>query len=710
MHLRYHRWVIAALCLCLSPYAVASDTSHPACQPSVEIEAALGQFSFKTADWARNEGNWDEYERELDAVVERHPSNVHLQRRYQDLHRPGLEDLIERYRQQAADTPGDPAALYLYGRILGILERKEAEAPLLEALRVDPLYPWAHLGLARFYEVSFPDPNKAQSHIAAFIEQCPTSPIVIGRLREISNPEVARKVAASLRSVFVAAEDPGLIPQLQAVWTAEFKALPPDEHSAVRERIGRDLVLLRKQKTQQDERALEALLQGYVLVGDEEGVTWAIETMARSFPHNRSARRVAMQRFNERHHAPEDGDTSPESQEYYREFSVATLRWSELWPDDPEVWLARFDALAGTTDVQPEELLAAIDTLLEIIARRPDFQTEPLVPFQIASVLVRKEMALDRVPVLVEQGLQQLEARKPQIMGEGPEVALYISQIEQMVGIQGWMGREALFDAYMKQGRLDEARATIAEMERLLPHESPPGPGESDDHESRHLRASWSSRRAALAQAEGQIVDALLYYHAALTLDPLAPDSPRDAAGELWQELGAGEEALRSWSMAGAALELPFGEPKVLELPDFELQDLDGRTWSLSDLRGKAVLINVWAAWCGPCLVELPWLQKLHDRTRDRPDLVVLTLNVDENPGVVEPIMRRNGYDFPVVFAFQYMFDLWGPRWAIPCTWIVDPQGTVRREQSGFGASDERWLADVMHAMEQVAQGDQGAP
>jgi thiol-disulfide isomerase/thioredoxin len=266
------------------------------------------------------------------------------------------------------------------------------------------------------------------------------------------------------------------------------------------------------------------------------------------------------------------------------------------------------------------------------------------------------------------------------------------------------MGREALFDAYMKQARLDEARATLAEMERLLPHDSAQGLGESAEHESRHLTASWSSRRAALAQAEGQTVDALLYYHAALTLDPMAPDSPRDAAAELWQELGAGEKALRSWSTAGTEPKLPFGEPKVLELPDFELQDLDGRTWSLSELRGKAVLINVWAAWCGPCLFELPWLQKLHDRVRDRPDLVVLSLNVDQNPGVVEPIMRRNGYDFPVVFAFQYMFDLWGPQWAIPCTWIVDPQGTVRREQSGFGASDERWLADVMHAMEQVAQ------
>jgi hypothetical protein len=82
--------------------------------------------------------------------------------------------------------------------------------------------------------------------------------------------------------------------------------------------------------------------------------------------------------------------------------------------------------------------------------------------------------------------------------------------------------------------------------------------------------------------------------------------------------------------------------------------------------------------------------------------MVVLTLNVDENPGVVEPMMRDNGYDFPVVFAFDYMLDLWGYRWEIPCTWIMDAQGTVRRELTGFGGGDAEWLDRVVQEMAQV--------
>jgi hypothetical protein len=89
---------------------------------------------------------------------------------------------------------------------------------------------------------------------------------------------------------------------------------------------------------------------------------------------------------------------------------------------------------------------------------------------------------------------------------------------------------------------------------------------------------------------------------------------------------------------------------------------------------------------------------------QDVPGMVLLTLNVDENPGVVEPIMRRNGYDFPVVFAYDYMLDLWGYEWAIPTTYIVDPQGMVRRELPSFDIGDEQGPDKVLQAMKQVAR------
>jgi hypothetical protein len=212
-----------------------------------------------------------------------------------------------------------------------------------------------------------------------------------------------------------------------------------------------------------------------------------------------------MQQFHERHHDPGFGEDSPESQAYHHALAAATKRWCKMWPDDPEVWQARFLALSEMEDLSTDELLDTADTLLEKAARRPDFQTEPLVPFQIARVLVEREVALDRVPRLIEQGMQQLEAGKPHIEGTGPEAALIVSQIDQMLAYQGWVGREALFDAYLKQELLDAARATLAEMEPLLPKEPPASDGDWGGHQFLHLRASWLARSAALARAEARV-------------------------------------------------------------------------------------------------------------------------------------------------------------------------------------------------------------
>lgn len=699
MRLRHHRWVVMTLGLCLAPFVSASDASNPACEPSAQTQAIIAQFSIAAGERARASGDWEGFEQAFESQVASHPSDVYLQRHWQDLHRQELDGLVERYRLRASESPEDPMSLYLYGRILGVLGRLDAEAPLLAALEADPQYPWAHLGLGRFYEVSRPDPEKAQSHIAAFIDQCPTSPVSLGRLRNISDPELARHVAASVRSAFVEKEDPTKIQYLMAVWAAEFKAIPPAQHAEVRERIARDLEILRKPEFQQDPRALQALLQGYALVGDDEKLTQTIADIARLSPYDPSARRAAMQLFHERHPDPGYGEDSPESREYHRELAAATKRWCEMWPDDPEVWQSRFQALSELQGLPADELIDAADTLLAKAAKRPDFRAEPLVPFQVARVFVDRDIELDRIPGLVEQGLQQLEAGRPRIAGTGPESAMIVTEIDQMLAYQGWGGREALFDAYLKQGRLDDARATLAKMEELLPQVSDVGVGEWGGHQFRHLSASWLVRSAALARVEERTADALLYYSAALTFEPVSPVVDRDAFDELWRELGGTEQAVQAWSGIGGKLDVPLGEPKELELPEFEFQDIAGKTWRLSDLRGKVVLLNVWASWCPPCLDELPWLQKLHDRLQDNPNLVVLTFNVDENPGVVEPMMSKNGYDFPVVFAFDYMLELWGHQWAIPCTWIVDPRGTARLEISGFGGDKDGWLDKVVRAM-----------
>lgn len=84
--------------------------------------------------------------------------------------------------------------------------------------------------------------------------------------------------------------------------------------------------------------------------------------------------------------------------------------------------------------------------------------------------------------------------------------------------------------------------------------------------------------------------------------------------------------------------------------PDFELKALTGETIKLSDLRGQAVLINLWATWCPPCREEMPTLEKMYKEYKDQ-GLVILGVNMtyQDDPEAVLPFVQKYGLTFPIL-------------------------------------------------------------
>jgi thiol-disulfide isomerase/thioredoxin len=146
-------------------------------------------------------------------------------------------------------------------------------------------------------------------------------------------------------------------------------------------------------------------------------------------------------------------------------------------------------------------------------------------------------------------------------------------------------------------------------------------------------------------------------------------------------EMGPVGSAVRTW---GAAVR-HIGK----DLPAADVADLYGKKWNLGDLKGKTLLVNVWAIWCGPCRSEHPHLQKLHDKVKDRKDIGVLMLSIDEAIGDVAPYMKEKNYSFPVLLASQYVGKL-NPSAGVPQNWIVDANGKWTWMQVGFG-DEEGW-------------------
>ena len=141
---------------------------------------------------------------------------------------------------------------------------------------------------------------------------------------------------------------------------------------------------------------------------------------------------------------------------------------------------------------------------------------------------------------------------------------------------------------------------------------------------------------------------------------------------------------------AAAPDTLPGAERNVVKLgepaPNFQLPDLNGRLVTLSDFRGKVVLLNFWATWCGPCRVEMPTMEQLY-RTFSRKDLEILAVSIDaQGVAITRPFQQEHHLTFPILHDADYRVGLtYGAR-SLPRTFMVDRQGVVRHQI--FGARD----------------------
>ena len=120
------------------------------------------------------------------------------------------------------------------------------------------------------------------------------------------------------------------------------------------------------------------------------------------------------------------------------------------------------------------------------------------------------------------------------------------------------------------------------------------------------------------------------------------------------------------------------------EAPDFQLQSLDGQTVSLSGLRGRPVILNFWATWCGPCRLEMPHLQAASEDARwTEQGLVILAVNLGESTPQVESFMEDNGLSFPVLLDTELEVARLYNASSIPVTYFIDRNGIIRDMKIG---------------------------
>ena len=117
--------------------------------------------------------------------------------------------------------------------------------------------------------------------------------------------------------------------------------------------------------------------------------------------------------------------------------------------------------------------------------------------------------------------------------------------------------------------------------------------------------------------------------------------------------------------------------------PDFTLRVLDGPNLRLQEQRGKVVLVNFWATWCGPCRQEMPHLNRLYEKYRAS-GFVLLGVNVDDDTSKAAAVATQLGLTFPVLLDSEKKASRLYDLNAMPSTVLVDRDGRVRYVHRGY--------------------------
>lgn len=148
------------------------------------------------------------------------------------------------------------------------------------------------------------------------------------------------------------------------------------------------------------------------------------------------------------------------------------------------------------------------------------------------------------------------------------------------------------------------------------------------------------------------------------------PSKPKVTSGAAAKPAAAG-------ATAAAAL------PKIGPAPAWRLQDINGKAVSSDDFKGKVVVLDFWATWCGPCRMEIPGYTELMKKY-GKDGFTIVGVSVDQGgPDVVKEFVQKNGVNYPMVMADEKIVADFGGVEAIPTTFLIDRTGQIRDRKVG---------------------------
>ena len=115
---------------------------------------------------------------------------------------------------------------------------------------------------------------------------------------------------------------------------------------------------------------------------------------------------------------------------------------------------------------------------------------------------------------------------------------------------------------------------------------------------------------------------------------------------------------------------------------DFVLKDMNNVPVKMADYKGKVVLLNFWATWCGPCKVEIPAFVELYDQYKDK-GFVIAGVSIDDGPDALRAFAKEWRMQYPILLMQSDVEDSYGPFYGIPTSFVIARDGTICTKHIG---------------------------
>lgn len=164
------------------------------------------------------------------------------------------------------------------------------------------------------------------------------------------------------------------------------------------------------------------------------------------------------------------------------------------------------------------------------------------------------------------------------------------------------------------------------------------------------------------------------------------------AGGIAWLMLPAKADGV------SARVELKDAEGVTTARLDYVVKDMDGKDVRLADFKGRPLLLNFWATYCGPCKTEIPIFVEMVEKYRAQ-KLAILGISIDDSPADLKPFVAEYKMNYPVLLGLgqDEMLEHYEATFMIPITWFIKPDGTVTLKHPG--SASREWFEQQIRAL-----------